>query len=242
MRYVWALDGYVYVGGRRLPVVLAFVVGATLALSIAGAVSAQAGFPLVLGAALFPVAIWAGQAWRLVTWVFFETEPLGLIFNCLVIFWLGTDLVQSWGSRRFLAIYLAFAGACAAVICLLALYPWPALMGARYAGATPLTAALVVAWAVLFPHRQILVYFVFPLGGRNLLYLTLGLTVLFGLFHGPAQVLPEFLTEALMLAYVREPIVYGLWLRLRLLGFRWKPRKAGHLRVVERDEPPRWLH
>ena len=48
----------------------------------------------------------------------------------------------------------------------------------------PLADALIIAWATLFPTRQMLVYFVIPLGGRNLIYATLGGTLIFALLAG----------------------------------------------------------
>ena len=52
-----------------------------------------------------------GEVWRLVTWVLFELDPLGLIFAALALFWFGGELVRVWGPGRFLLTYFAIAAA-----------------------------------------------------------------------------------------------------------------------------------
>lgn len=237
-----ALNGSFNFMGGRFPVAVGLLIGLTLGASILGAV----GLPLREWGALFPVLVWQGQVWRLLTWVFFELDPVSLIFACLMLGWFGRDLCHAWGARRFLAVYLGFAAAAAGATCLIARLVWPGLMARAYLSSWPLAEAMIIAWAVLFPYRRIFVYFLFPLGGRNLIYLTIGGTVLYALFHGPAAFVPHFVAEGLMLIYVREPSIYGFWLRLRLGALQWSPRRrSSHLRPVDRFDPedrPRWLH
>src|SRR6185436_41334 len=111
------LDKRIHVLGGSLPMPVALLIGATLVSSILGA-QVQG---LAEGGALAPAFILKGEAWRLVTWAFFEMNPLGLIFGALALFWFGSDLVRLWGPGRFLATYLGLAAAAAGVTCLLAL-------------------------------------------------------------------------------------------------------------------------
>ena len=78
----------------------------------------------------------------------------------------GRDLADAWGTRRFLGAYLASRRS---------LRVLTVLVGSRgrwcpfaYVTIWPVLEALIIAWAIWFPSRQILVYFVLPLGGRNL--------------------------------------------------------------------------
>jgi membrane associated rhomboid family serine protease len=241
------LAGSFVVLGARVPMVVGALIALTLGASIVGAVGFRNGLPgLVESAALVPGLVFRGEVWRLFGWVFFEMEPLGLMFACLALFWFGRDLTQAWGPLRFVASYLGLAGLTGLVVCLLALV-WPsALMGLPHLGPWPLVSGLIIAWAVLHPHRDILVYFVLPLRGRNLIYLTVGGTVLFALLGGVTRYIPHFVAEGLALLYMREPFWETWLLRLRYslktYGLR---RRTSHLRPVERgpaDEPPRWLH
>lgn len=237
-----SLDGSFVVMGTRVPRVVVLLVGLTLGLSILGAVGSRNGFPLLGVGALVPVLVLGGQVWRLVTWVFFETDALPLVFGLLGLWWFGGDLSQTWGPRRFLGTYLGFAAATGLTTSLLALVI-PGLVQPFYIGPWPIVDALIIAWATHFPYRDLYVYFVLPLRGRNLIYATLAGTLLLGLLYGLAGVLPHFIAEGFMLAYLRG--LGSLWLRIWPRKV-WTPRRSSsRLRSVEksaREEPPRWLH
>jgi membrane associated rhomboid family serine protease len=241
MRSARALSGNFYVLGGRIPVVVALLIGFTLGGSILGAVSG----PLLRAAALFPERVFAGEVWRLLTWVFFATDPLSLIFGCLGLWWFGRDLSGAWGPVRFLAVYLGLTVATGGAACLLALLLSPGLAGLVAVGPWALVTAMIVAWAVLYPHQDVLVYFVLPLRGRTLIYATVGGTVLYGLFYGVNFCVPHFIAQGLMWLYVRQS-PRRLWLKFRLaLQQRSSRRRSPYIRPVgrsDRSEPPRWLH
>jgi membrane associated rhomboid family serine protease len=245
MRSARALSGNFYVLGGRVPVVVALLMGLTLGGSILGAVSLRNGLPLLLySGVLSPERVGAGEVWRLLTWVFFETDPLSLIFACLGLWWFGRDLAGAWGPVRFLLAYLGLAVGTGAATCLLAWLLWPGLARPT-AGPWPLITALLIAWAVLYPQRNVLVWFVLPLHGRNLIYATIGGTVLFALLGGVEHYVPHFIAQGLMMVYVRQSL-RRLWLRFRLaLQQRSARRRSSYIRPVDRSdrsEPPRWLH
>jgi membrane associated rhomboid family serine protease len=240
------LDASVTLLGQRVPFVVALLIGLTLAASLLNAVLNRAGFPLAYFGACIPERVLQGEVWRLLTWTFFEPSPIGLLFTCLMLWWFATELVHSWGARRVLIVYFGFAAASAALTCLVARLVGSGLMGFPYMGSSAVLGALIIAWAVMFPYRQLLVFFVFPLGGKPLIYLTVGLTVLFGLYQGFGSVLPAFFAEGMMLLYMREPTLHRFFLKLRLGALeRASRRRSRHLREVKKDgwgEPPRWLH
>jgi membrane associated rhomboid family serine protease len=240
------LAGSFLVLGSHVPKVVGLLIGLTLGASIVGAVGFRNGLEtMVQSAALVPALVLRGQAWRLLTWVFFEREPLYLIFACLALFWFGRDLTLAWGPVRFLTTYLLLAGLTGVVVCLLALV-WPLLMASGHIGPWAMVDGLIIAWALLHPHRDIFVYFVLPLRGRNLIYATVGGTVLFALLGGVIPCVPYFVAEGLALLYMREPFWENWLLKLRysLKTRAWR-RRTSHLRPVDRaarDEPPKWLH
>jgi membrane associated rhomboid family serine protease len=238
------LEGSFVVLGSRVPRIVGLLVGLTLCSSILGAVGSRNGGGFLEWGALVPGLVLRGELWRVLSFVFFETEPLGLVFACLGLFWFGRDLTQAWGASRFLATYLVAAALTGLLVTALA-FAWAPLQAVAFIGPWPLVSAMIVAWAVLHPHRDVLVYFVLPLRGKNLIYATLLGTLLFALLGGVLHFVPHFVAQGLALLYMREPFLGNLWLRLRYrLNTRGWRRRASHLRPVDRvdDEPPKWLH
>jgi hypothetical protein len=230
--------------GTFLPNTVVFLVGTTAAATVLGVLLARAGVPLIAAAALSPERVLGGELWRLVTWTFFELSPIGLIFGCLLLAWLGRDLSSAWGYWRFVGVYLGFAAAVGLATCLISLV-WEPVRLQSYATTWAMGDAIIIAWATQFPNRQILVYFVLPVSGRHLIYLTLAGTALFALFSDPVLFVPHFIAIGFMLVFARYPALDLIWMRLRLaLVRRAAPRRSSGLRAVEREEekPPRWLH
>ena len=225
--------------GGRVPAAVGGLIAATVVVSLVSVVGERNGLPLLRLAALEPQAVWSGEVWRLVTWVLVETEPLNLLFGGLVLFWFGRDLVEAWGERRFLATYFGFAAAAAAFTCLVAL-AWPALDSFRFTGFWAALDAIIVAWALLHPFRQILLFFAVPVSGKALLWITVGGTVLFALFTGAAAFVPHLLAEgaAWVWASGNGP---GRWLRRVRLP---RLRRKGRFEVVHADRDPdrNWLN
>ena len=225
--------------GGRVPAAVGGLVAATVIASIAGAVGERNGLPLLRLGLLVPGAVWQGEVWRLVTWVLFETDPLSLLFGGLVLYWFGRDLCEVWGERRFLAAYVGTAAVAGVLVSLIALV-WPSLQAARWTGFWPALDALVVAWALLFPSRQILLFFALPVTGKALLWVTVGGTLLYAVFSGLGPFLPHLAAQGAMYLYAsgNGP---GRWLR----KLRW-PRfgKKSRFQVihVDRDPDRRWMN
>jgi membrane associated rhomboid family serine protease len=231
------LSGSVNILGGRvsrvvLLVILATLVGTILTVNVTTAL------------VLVPRLVLEGEVWRLFTWPFVQPDALGLIFACLLLWYMGPDLVYAWGPGGYLLRYLVLAAATGVVTCLLAL-AFPSLQGVGFVlGAWSVVDAFIIAWALMFPHRQVYQFFVLPTAGKNLVYFTIGANVLFALLSGPAKVafLTCFVAMALMLAYMYLP---PWWRAMRLRAKDApKPKRPSHLRPVDsaRDDKPRWLH
>lgn len=225
--------------GGRVPPSVGGIVVATVLVSLAAAVGGRNGVPLSGLLLLEPRAVWGGEVWRLVTWVLVETDPLNLLFGGLVLWWFGRDLAVAWGERRFLVTYVAVPAVAGAVTTLLALL-FPGLAGGRWSGFWVALNALVVAWGLSHPFRQILLFFALPVSGQALVWITVGGTVLFALFYGVAAFVPHLVAEGAAWLHVtgQGP---GRWLRkLRLPRL----RRRGRFEVihVDRDPDRRWLN
>jgi membrane associated rhomboid family serine protease len=212
------------IGPIASPVVIAILIAIiALASSVAMVAARNGGTWLLAGGVLDLTAVGHGQIWRLVTYAFFETEVWSLLFSCLMLYWFGGDLLGVWGSRRFVAIYLALAIASALVTCL-AGRVWAAPSQVVYSGAAVVTDGLVVAWGLKFPARQMRLYGLVRLTGRLLVLVAVGLTILLGLFHGLAGVVPNLAAEALV------------WLWMGVVAPWRRKRRGQRIALAERGE------
>ena len=108
-----------------------------------------------------------GRVWQLATYLFLHGDVFHILFNMLAVWMFGVDLERRWGTRAFVNFY-AITGVGAAVCTLVvALLPFG---GDTYLvptiGASGAVYGLIMAWAIVFPHRTILFLGVFPLSAR----------------------------------------------------------------------------
>jgi membrane associated rhomboid family serine protease len=111
------------------------------------------------------------RIWQPVTYLFLHspTAFTHILFNMLAVWMFGVDLERRWGTGFFVKYYFTTGVGAAASVLLLSLLPfgWTAsLWTATTIGASGSVYGLLMAWALLFPHRQILFMFIFPLPAR----------------------------------------------------------------------------
>lgn len=135
---------------------------------IAGQVLVYAAFYLQPnGAAIFerlqldPTKVYAGEVWRLVTFMFLaplSQVPIFVIFFWYLFYMMGTALEQTWGVFKF-NVYcgLSYLLTVAAAFIAEALSP-----GAGVAVGDYLYGSVFLAFARLFPDFQLLLFFLLP--------------------------------------------------------------------------------
>ena len=226
-------------GGRMHPEV-GMLIALTALVSLAAAIGDRNGMHLSELLVFVPDLVLHGEVWRLVTAVFIEHDPISLIFSCLMIYWFGRDLASVWGPRRFLILYFSMAALIYSLVGLTAL-AFPSLREVPYSGNWPLAEAMVIAWALYFPDRQIRLYFIIPVAGRMLIYFTIGVVILMAAFSGITHFLPHLYAQAITLLYltVLQKGRYSKKLRNWLNRAQRTARtRTGHLKSVGRDQKP----
>lgn len=243
------LDRFTF--GGRVPGGLGLVLAVTAVASLFVAFGSRHAAPLFELAALAPERVIHGQVFRLVTWPFIEPGPLALLFGLLFLYWFGRDLADVWGSRHFLAVYLGITLAAGVLTTLIALAD-RAVLDHTYLGGYALAAAMTVAWGLWFPDRVIRIWFILPIRGYVLAWLTIVVTVVFAVYSGWERFLPELCAEGSMLAWLFRRTIASRWSRMRrsvaearqdaVRRDRAKKRQksVAYLRVVEAsdDDPP----
>jgi membrane associated rhomboid family serine protease len=113
---------------------------------------------------LDPVAVHAGEYWRLITFLFIPPSmgPIGMVFWLYLLFQCATALENEWGEFRFCFFYLIGALA--------------TLLGAFFITHTslsnvPLNTTLFLAFATLYPDFELLLFFILPVKIKYLAWL-----------------------------------------------------------------------
>lgn len=122
-----------------------------------------------------PYYILHGQTWRIFTWIFMPTDTNIIFLAIMMLFYyqLGTTLERTWGTFRFNVyiiggILLTVIGSLAAygLIYLFAgqgmAYSTSSIMG-QLISTTYINMSIFLAFAVMYPDMQILLYFVIPI-------------------------------------------------------------------------------
>jgi membrane associated rhomboid family serine protease len=212
-------------GRIRLPLVIAVLIATVSVLSIAAAVAARNGAPLIASSVvLVGQLVLRGEIWRLITFPLVEFDAPPLIFACLSLYWFSADLVRAWGTRRFLAFHFGLAAA-AGLCTALAGLVWPVLGEVAHAGAWVVLDATIVAWGLMHARREIRLYGLIRITGRHLVWMTLVGTVLYALFRGLPAYFPHFAAEFLVLVG---------FLRLRQVPAWWRQRRQRALEARAR--------
>ena len=119
-----------------------------------------------------PAQVMRGQLWRILTFVFIpeSSGAFSVLISCYFYYWIGTSLERQWGTAKFTCYYLGgmlFTLAGATVVSLLAGVSIP-VYGASY-----VNFAMFLAFAMLWPDAQVLLFFIIPIRIRYLAYVDL---------------------------------------------------------------------
>ena len=113
---------------------------------------------------LIPVAVVKDFfVWQLATYAFLHQGFGHIIWNMLALWMFGADIERIWGTRRFVQFYFFCAvGAGICVVIANYLLPWgnPNIATIGSSGAI---FGILLVYAMMFPDREILFGFVFPI-------------------------------------------------------------------------------
>jgi membrane associated rhomboid family serine protease len=108
--------------------------------------------------------------WQLVTYMFLHS-PNGLthiLFNMLFLWMFGTEVERAWGTRAFLRYYFVCGIGGALTTSLL-------FWNSTTIGASGAVFGVMLAYGMMFPNRQILFWFLFPMRAISFVLLCIGI-------------------------------------------------------------------
>ena len=117
--------------------------------------------------ALIPVRVLEGEAWRLLTFLFFpeSTSPIWILFELMLLYLFGSSLEAEWGTERFNAFF--WVGWLATV---LASFLSPTMATGNIA----LLTSIFLAFAYLNPDYEIRLFFILPVKVKYLAWIAWG--------------------------------------------------------------------
>ncbi|MDA8411117.1 MAG: rhomboid family intramembrane serine protease, partial [Treponema sp.] len=110
--------------------------------------------------ALNPASLLQGAIWQPVTYMFAHAGLSHLLFNMLGLFFFGTAVERSVGTREFL-LYYFLIGVLAGLFSFVT-YVLTGAMGTFLLGASGAIFGLLLAYATLFPESRIFVWGIIP--------------------------------------------------------------------------------
>ena len=189
--------------------------------------------PNLLG--LVPDQVIHGMVWQLATYMFLHGGVIHILLNMFYLVMFGSDLERWWGSREFLKYYF-ICGIGAGLIQVLTTYLFHWNSSVPVIGASGAVFGVLIAYAMAFPNRQILLWFVIPISARVLVaifaFIELAMTVE---YRGGDSVARFAHLGGMLVGYLylkKETI--GWWVK-KSLGERRRPSRRRFRRDREED-------
>ena len=190
------------------------------------------------------------RLWQLVTYLFVHspTQLSHILFNMLAVWMFGVDLERRWGTRAFVRYYFITGIGAGVSMLLVSFLPFAATRSAFDAvtiGASGAVYGLLMAWALVFPRRQILFMLIFPLTARVYVLIMGAIAFLsaVGASGGPVANVAHLGGLLVGFIYLKGPIDPRLEFRYRLTKWRMdRMRRRFSLHKGGRDDWENRIH
>jgi membrane associated rhomboid family serine protease len=110
-----------------------------------------------------------GWVWQPATYMFMHAGMFHILFNMLGIWMFGVELERRWGTQFFVQFYAVTGLGAAATVILVGLLPFDATASTYLAttvGASGALYGLLMAYAIYYPDRPILLMLIFPVPAK----------------------------------------------------------------------------
>lgn len=189
--------------------------------------------------ALIPISTLHGMIWQLFTYSFLHVDVMHLVLNMMVLAFVGSDIEAVWGTRRFFVFYSFCILVAGIVYMLMQLVMWnPVYLSMPMMGASAGIYGLLLAYAILFPDREMLFMMIFPMKSKQFVMLLAGVEFLQALFSGQSG-----LSAIAHLSGMGAGFLF-LWLQAKGMRMDFKKgsgtpakKRANHLKLVPTKPP-----
>jgi membrane associated rhomboid family serine protease len=178
-----------------------------------------------------------GMIFQFITYPFVDSQFMGVLFNGLVLWFIGSDLETSWGAkvyRRFLAVNVIVVGLIYVLVSF-SLFAFSSHSSVLI-GLTGLNYALLMSYALLYPDREMLLMMLFPVKARYFCIILAAIQFYFALMSSGASSWAHLLSMGVafvLVKYQTRPVIKKL-----INPSPSKPKSKAKLSIVKDDEKP----
>jgi membrane associated rhomboid family serine protease len=187
----------------------------------------------------------SGRIWEPATYLFVHSpRSFGhVLFNMLAVWMFGVELERRWGTVAFAKYYFVTGIGAGLTTVLVSLLPFAATAPVYYTttvGASGAVYGLLLAWALIFPHRQILFMLIFPLPARVFVLILGGIAFLSALGAGGGPVAHMTHLGGLVVGWIYLKGPKNLRLDLQYHLTRWRMERMRRRFDVHRGGRDDW--
>jgi membrane associated rhomboid family serine protease len=162
--------------------------------------------------------------WQPFTYMFVHAGPMHILVNMLGIWMFGVELERLWGTRFFVRYYLVTGLGAAATSLVWSLLPLPGaavIYQAVTVGASGALFGLLLAYALYYPDRPILLFLLFPIPAKYFVII-IGAISFMAATQGGGTVAETAHLGGLLAGYLYLRGTKGLVAELKYRYLRWK--------------------
>lgn len=184
-----------------------------------------------------------GLVYQLLTYPLVETHLMSFLFNSLVVWFIGSELESQWGNRVYLRFLLINVLGVALIFSLInfVFFFGTTPFFTPLAGLTGINFAMLIAYALLYPDRQMSLMMIFPMRARTFCWILAGIEAYMALFSNLTASWAHLLAMGisyLIIQFQTRPLIR----KALNATFESKKRSKNHLYVVkdEDQKPPKF--
>ena len=204
---------------------------------------AVGAFSLVSAIGLSGSGVLSGLVYQFVTYPFIETQLMSAIFNSLLVWFIGSEIETLWGQKiyiRFLLLNILGVGLFYFLVSFVFFHGTHVYESSLH-GLNGINFALLIAYATLYPDRQLSLMMIFPMRAQTFCWILAAIEAYMALFSSITTSWAHLLAMGLswlVIRFQRSPFIY----RVLNSDFQKPKTKKGHLYVVKDDDqkPPKY--
>jgi membrane associated rhomboid family serine protease len=158
------------------------IIIATVVLFLLNTILAKTGVSLYQYLGLSSPGFLKGFVWQVFTYPFMSTGLMEVVFGCIMIWFIGSELETMWGKKRYTYFLLfTWVGGGLMFLVMNTIFFGAAAVLSGLAGAT---SALCLAYAIIFPDREFTFMLIFPMKAKYFCGILIAMSLYQGIFSG----------------------------------------------------------